>query len=95
MRSLRYGLVLEVRKDAIREENGDTVVTDPELERQVRDRFGQEPERIYLTPGDNEDPVLFIRWRSLPWEDDESNCTVDYFTYSEEELRECYRLGIL
>lgn len=36
MRSLRYGLVLEVREDAIREENGDAVVTDPELERQVR-----------------------------------------------------------
>ena len=54
MRSLRYGLVLEVRKDAIREESGDTVVTDPELERQVRDRFGREPERIYLTQKDKE-----------------------------------------
>ena len=69
MRSRRYGLVLEVREDAIREENGDAVVTDPELERQVRDRFGREPERIYLTPGDNEAHVLFIRWRSLPLED--------------------------
>ena len=56
MRSLRYGLVLEVRKDAIREENGDTVVTDPELERQVRDRFGREPERIYLRRGTARNP---------------------------------------
>ena len=89
MRSLRYGLVLEVRKDAIREENGDTVVTDPELERQVRDRFGREPERIYLTPGDSEEPVLFIHWRSFSWEDDESNCTVAYLAYTEAALRAC------
>ena len=45
MRSLRYGLVLEVRKDAIREENGDTVVTDPaSWNARSGIAFGQEPE---------------------------------------------------
>ena len=95
MRSLRYGLVLEVRKDAIREENGDTVVTDPELERQVRDRFGRSRSGSTLRRGTARNPFSSYTGGLFPWEDDESNCTVDYFTYSEEELRECYRLGIL
>lgn len=96
MRSLEYGIELKVSEETIQEdEEGDIIIIDEAIKRQVEKLFGREAEKIYLMDGDATLPVLFIKWRYYWREDEEDRYTWDRFAYSDDELEECFRLGVL
>ena len=95
MRSLRYGIEVEVSEETIHEEDGETILYDSTVKHQVETLFERPVRQLYLVCGDNEEPVLFIEWASFWREDEEDRYTLDNFAYSDEELLDCYRLGVL
>lgn len=96
MRSLEYGIEVKVSKETIRvDENGDAYTIDEQVKRQVEELFGREVEKIFILPDDVEAPSLFIEWKYHWREDEEDRYTFDCFAYSDDELEECYRLGVL
>lgn len=96
MQSLRYGIEVEVREETIMvDDDGDTYLCDPGVRQQVERLFNREVASLRLVPGDQADPVLFIEWRYYYREDEIDRYTIDKFSFTEEELALCYRMGIL
>lgn len=96
MRILEYGIEVKVSEETIRvDENGDAYTIDEQVKRQVEEVFGREVKRIFLMPGNFLDPLLWIEWKYYWREDEEDRYTLDHFAYSDDELEECFRLGVL